>query len=692
MSEKSRQAFELYKKGNLGEAEKLCLEINISNPNNYEILNLLGVILFQKKDYYQSIKFTKESLKINPNQSDIYNNLGVAYIEIKKFSDALKYFDNALKINPNFTQAYNNLGIVYKELGRYDDAINCWKKIIKINNNNPQAYNNIGNILLETKNEKDAIEYYEKAIKVDEKFYIGYYNLGNAFQKLNFTEKSIKNFTLAIKFNNYYAEAYYNRGNSYRNLNKLELALEDYHSAYKINPNLQYLFGNILNTKKDLCDWKNYEMDLVFLKKNIHHRKYIINPFSSLSVFDSTEIQKKIATDYVNEKYEKNDIKTKNNFLLTKLTNNKIKIGYYSSDFKEHAVSYLLAGVLEKHNKKEFEIFGFSLAPSKNDKMKERIIKCFDKFIDVSSKSDQEISELSKKFKIDIAIDLMGFTKSNRFGIFLKRCAPIQINYLGYPGTLGSDSVDYIIGDKTIISKENAKYFTEKIIYLPDTYQANDSRKQISTKKFHRKDFNLPNDQFVFCCFNKKYKLDPNTFNLWINILKKVPNSVLWLLDENNTSTKNIFNEAKIRGIKPDRIIFAKSMPMEEHLARQKLADLFLDTFPYGAHTTCSDALWVGLPLITKKGESFASRVSSSLLKSIGMDELITTSNDEYEQLAIELANNKEKIKLIQKKLVKNIKNKPLFNTNLYTLNLEKAFKKVYENCLKNIPKSNIEV
>ena len=692
MNEKFKQAFTHYQRGELNEAEKLCLNIKSNNPDNFQILNLLGIILFQKKDYHQSIKFTKESLKINPNQADICNNLAVAYIEIKQFNDAIKFLEESIKINPKFIQAYNNLGIVFKELKKYDNAINCWKKMIIIDSNNPQAYNNIGNIYLETQSQKKAIQYYETAVRIDKGFYIAYYNLGNTFQKLNYFEKSIENFGLAIKYNKNYAEAYFNRGNSYRNINKLELALEDYLYAYKINPKLQYLFGNILNTKKDLCDWKNYENDMAFLEKNINHNKYIINPFASLSVIDSPEVQKKITIEYVKEKYEKNNFKIEDNFFIKKSTNNKIKIGYYSSDFRGHAVSHLLAGVIEKHNKNEFEIIGFSLSSSKRDKMRERLEKSFDKFIDASSKSDHEIYELSKSLNIDIAIDLMGFTKLNRFDVFLKKCAPIQINYLGYPGTSGSNSIDYIIGDKTIISKKNERNFTEKIIYLPDTYQANDSKRKISIKKFLRKDFNLPEDQFVFCCFNKKYKLDPKIFNLWTNILKKVPNSVLWLLDENNISTKNILSEAKSRGLNSDRIIFAKSLPMDEHLRRQQLADLFLDTFPYGAHTTCSDALWVGLPLITKKGESFASRVSSSLLNSIGLEELITTSDHEYEKLAIDLANDKKRLKLIKEKLIQNIENKPLFNTDLYTLNLEKAYKKIFETYVKKLPKENIEV
>ena len=344
------------------------------------------------------------------------------------------------------------------------------------------------------------------------------------------------------------------------------------------------------------------------------------------------------------------------------------------------------------HNRDEFEVVGFSLIQNKSDEIKERIIKSFDKFIDVSTKSEKEIAKISRDLDIDIAVDLMGYTKSNRFEIFIENCAPIQINFLGYPGTLGSDCIDYIIADKTLISKEDEKHYSEKIIYLHDTYQSNDSKRIISEKKFFRKDFNLPDDKFIFCCFNKKYKIDPNIFEIWMNILKKVNNSVLWLLDDENESTTNLIYETKLRNVDPKRIIFSKKIPTHEHLARHSLADLFLDTFPYGAHTTASDALWSGLPVITKKGNSFASRVASSLLKAISMDELITSNDQEYQDLAVRLATDKKQLNLIKDKLSKNIKTKPLFNTALFTSNLEKAYKLAYKKFAKNLPAENIEI
>ena len=467
---------------------------------------------------------------------------------------------------------------------------------------------------------------------------------------------------------------------------------KDWTSAYEINDKYQSFIGRIFYIKKKLCDWKNYENYYLFFKNNISNISKLIDPFNSLSTFNSAELQKNIATNYVYENFKNYNKKVSNSSSVKKNIFDKIKVGYYSSDFKSHAMSFLLAEMFETHNKDKFEIIGFSLTKQINDKMSKRIIKTFDEFHDVSAKTEKEISEISKKLGINIAVDLMGLTKNSRFEIFVEKCAPIQINFLGYPGTLGTDLIDYIVADKTLIQKDEEKNYSEKVIYLPDTYQCNDSKKEISKKKFFRKDFNLPEDKFVFCCFNQKYKFNPKIIKLWINILKKIDNSVLWLLDDENQSTNNLIEEFKLGGLNVSRIIFSKKLPLDEHLARHRLADLFLDTFPYGAHTTASDSLWTGLPLITKIGNTFASRVAASLLKAIGLEELITTNDEQYINLAVELANNPNKLKIIKNKLNKNIQTKPLFDTKRYTKHLEMAYYLANKRYLENLPAENIEL
>ena len=690
MSSEFKEAVSLFKKGQLKNAEKICENILKNEPKNFNNLNLLGIILFQKKNYNESIRLIKKSIQISPNQSEANNNLGIIYIHLKKFKEAIFHLNNSIKVNPNFDQSYNNLGLAFMELKEFDKALQNWKKAISVNPNNAQAYNNIGNVLMEINNERSAIKHYQKAILINENFILAHFNLGNAFQKVNLLDESINSYNKAIELNIKFAEAYYNRANSYRDKNSLKKALNDYNEAYKLNPALKDLFGNIISTKNYLCDWKNYNEDIKYIEKKILNGSNIVNPFSILALIDSPSLHQINIKNFI--KSEQINESNNYNFFLKNKVNSKIKLAYYSSDFRFHPVSHLLASVFENHDRSLFELYAFSLTSHKKDEMTKRIENSFDHFIDVSSKSDDEIVKLSRDLNIDIAIDLMGYTKFNRFKIFFKKCAPIQINYIGYSSTFGSNTMDYIVADKTVITDQLAKDYSEKIIYLPDTFMATDFKNIKLTKNLKRKDYNISEDAFVFCSFNKQYKINPKIFKVWMRLLKKIKKSVLWLKFTNPDAEKNIVNEAIKQSIDPNRIIFAKNKKLEDHLSRYQIADLFLDTYPYGAHTTCVDSIWAGLPVITIKGNTFVSRVSSSLLKSIGLEELITSSYKEYEDLAIFLAENPKNLISIRNKLRNNIKSKTLFNNKLYTKNLENAFKIAYKNYLDGIAKDNIEL
>jgi predicted O-linked N-acetylglucosamine transferase (SPINDLY family) len=339
----------------------------------------------------------------------------------------------------------------------------------------------------------------------------------------------------------------------------------------------------------------------------------------------------------------------------------------------------LMALVFETHDRSRFEVTAFSFGPAVNDAMQLRLKKAFEHFVDVSEKSDIEIAMLAKNREIDIAIDLMGFTHNCRTGIFAQRLAPVQVNYLGHPGTMGTSFMDYLIADRILIPEENKSYYTEKIVYMPDSYQANDSSRKISDKKFARREMGLPEDGFVFCCFNNSYKITPDLFDIWMRLLHKVPRSVLWLFEANSSCVKNLRKEALSRGIAEEQVIFANLMELNDHIARQQLADLFLDTFYYNAHATASHALWAGLPVLTCLGKTFASRVGASLLHAVGLPEMITYSHGEYEALALQLATDPEKLSAIHKKLAENKMTYPLFNTELFTKHIENAYTKMWE-------------
>jgi len=386
-------------------------------------------------------------------------------------------------------------------------------------------------------------------------------------------------------------------------------------------------------------------------------------------------LQKKSSVIYAQDKYPFNPIL---GTILKRSKNEKIRIGYFSADFKNHPVAFLIAELFEIHDRRQFEIYAFSLINAA-DEMKGRLQLAFDHSIEIQVMTDIEIAQLSRSLNIDIAVDLTGYTKDSRTGIFSYRAAPIQVNYLGYPGTMGADYIDYIIADKTLIPLDAQSSYTEKVVYLPNSYQVNDRKRLISDRQFTRQELRLPENRFVFCCFNNNFKILPATFEGWMRILKAVEGSVLWLLQDNSWAVENLKKEAEKQGISADRLVFAERLPLPEHLARHRQADLFLDTFPYNAHTTASDALWSGLPVLTLMGRSFASRVAASLLNAIDLPELITTGQEGYEALAIELALNPQKLAEIKLKLANNRLTTPLFDTPLFAKNLETAYIKMYE-------------
>ena len=616
-------------------------------------------------------------------------SLAVEAYQEKKFSLAEKYYKEIVKKFPDNVNTLINLGMTLKQLEKFNEAIDCYKRSIQINPKNANSYYNLANLYNNIEKYDEAITFYKKTIEINPNFLGAYNNLGNILKNLNKYESAISFFNQAIQIDPRNAVLYNNLGISYNDIGEIAQAHKCFSEAFKINPNLDYLLGSLIQSKHCIVEWKYFEKDLKDLSDRILKNDRVCSPFQSVLFFDSPNLQSITAQKHVKEKYynKKNSIT-----FLNKQSKKKIRIGYYSADFYNHAMSYLLVRLFELHDKSKFEIIAFSFGPDKNDELSKRISNTFNKFIKVNLKTDKEIAEISKKLNIDIAVDLMCYTTNSRIGIFSERCAPIQINYLGYPGTSSAEFIDYVIADKTLIPKKNQKYFSEKIVYLPNTYQVRDSTQKISNKTYKRKDFNLPEDNFVFCCFNQNYKITPDVYDIWMRLLKKVDGSVLWLLKNSDIGINNLKKEARKRGVDPNKIIFAERMAMPEHLARHKLADLFIDTFPYTAHTTCSDALWAGLPVITRIGESFASRVGASLLYAIGLEELITKTKTEYENLAIKLATESGILKNIKNKLEKNKIKKPLFNTQLYTSNIETAYKKLYKNYHSNLAIKNIEI
>lgn len=621
--------------------------------------------------------------KININIEANFEKLlqeSVAFHQLGKLDQAEVGYKTLLNKAPNNSIVLSNLATIAQQRGDLESALEIYEKSLQVDKHQPNALNNYGVILQKLKRLYEAIKIYDLAISLKSEHAQAYANKANALSELKKFKEAQLNYDRAIYFKPDYPNAYFNKAKSYKEDGQIEKSLITFKKAIQFNSGISYIIGEILHAQMQLCIWNDFHNSIqdLIIKINASHK--VILPFPLLALIDDPKLQKKAAEIYANDNFPENHSLPK---LERYPKHSKIRIGYFSADFKMHPVATLTAELYETHDRSQFEIHAFSFGPDNNDEMNLRIKAGVDHFHEVSSKSDKDIALLARSLEIDIAVDLGGYTADSRTGIFAMRAAPIQVNYLGYPGTMGAKYMDYIIADRTLIPKEQQKHYTEKVVYLPDSYQSNMSMLKISNKKFSRNDFALPENGFVFCCFNNDFKITPTIFQSWMRILSASEHSVLWLFEKNKVTSKNLKQKAEDYGVSKNRIIFSNNLPIEKHLKRIQIADLFLDTSPYNAHTTTSDALRVGLPVITCIGKSFASRVAASLLNSVNLSELITSNRDEYESMAIELATDKNKYHEITQKLAKNISHTPLFNSLIFTKNIEAVFQKIYQNLEK---------
>jgi protein O-GlcNAc transferase len=574
------------------------------------------------------------------NKKNIKNFKNLALLVTKKF--------------PHHIVGWKALGTAYTILENYVESLNAFKKAVEISDQDAEIFYNLGIVYTKLGKLIDAELAYKKSITISP-------NNPNALNNL---------------------------GNTLSRLNKLDEAVDVFENLLKIDPSNLSSRTQLIYEYCKICEFKKFDENLK-LATTLGISSNSVDPNPFLSLIDNPDLQFQRAKKFAIERFRQSSqsLSIKPSILPT-----KIRIGYFSADFHNFPGMYLMTRMLELHNREEFEIFAFSYGPDKNDEMRKRIVLAVDHFIDISKMSIRDTIRCVRKNKIDIAIHRNGYTKNSKTEIFQYRIAPIQINYLGYPGTLGADFIDYIIADKNIIPQDKEQFYLEKIIYMPHCYQPNDDTRKIPFIDTKREDFNLPKNAFVLCSFNQSYKINPNEFRIWMKILKKVNNSVLWLLKSNKWAIKNLEKSAELNGIDPKRIIFAEKLNHIEHLSRHKHADLFVDTFNYNAHTTASDALWAGLPLVTKIGKQFSARVAASLLITLDLSELVAQTEEEYENLIYELATNPKKLKFIKKKLITNIKTKPLFDSQRYTKYFEKGLKEVYKNYFYNHTVKNLHI
>ena len=643
------QAFAFHQRGNLPEARRCYRAILKAQPAQFDVLHGCGVLEAQLAHYDEAHRLLSRAVNINPGSAEAHLNLGKTLASLNRPEEALKEYEAALALQADWGEALVLRAHALLGLNRYSEAVTSYDLALATMPHHAEALNHRGIALHHLGQHDEALASYGKAL------------------------------ALAPD----YADAFNNRANALRDLRRYEEAISDFRRVLQLNPDYEYAAGALVGLKMQCCDWGAYHEESARVIANVRAGKRSIAPFTFIGISDSARDQYLCSVICARDRFAAAPVPMRTR---GRYRHDRIRVAYVSSDLHEHATAHLMAGLFERHDRARFETTAVSLGPDQPGAMRSRLTAAFGRFIEARQKSDREIAGMLRELEIDIAVDLKGFTQDGRTGIFALRPAPVQVNYLGYPGTMGADYIDYVVADHCIIPAEHHGYYAEKVVYLPDTYQVNDTQRRSSQRTPSHAEAGLPEHGFVFCSFNNSYKITPPFFEAWMLLLREVEGSVLWLLADNAAATHNLRREAAARGVAPERLIFADRVGIEDHLARHRLADLFLDTLPYNAHTTASDALWAGVPVLTLLGTTFAGRVAASLLSAIGLPELVTHSLSEYQALAFKLATDAGMHADIKAKLARNRETHPLFDTDRFRRHIEAAYVTMWERCQRGKP------
>jgi protein O-GlcNAc transferase len=704
-----RQAQELHQQGRHDEAESRYRDVLALMPDHADALHFLGILEAQRGHYETAADLLGRAASIASDNPFIHYNYGNVLSALNRLEESLASFDRALALNPDDPTTLNNRGVVLHELKRPHKALLSYERAIALNPQHASAHVNRGNSLLGLGRYEEALSSYNRALAIQPQQANALFGRAKALASLLRYEDALSSYDRAIALDPLHAESHANRGDVLFRIGRYNEALPAYEQAatiapdsvaahhgrgnalfklgrgqesyaaydraFSLDPEMEYLEGARLLTKMYVCDWSDLEKDVQHLRARVLEARPAANPFAFLIAGETPSDQLVCARAFAAAKYPANPAPMWRN----RSPHAKVRLGYSSGEFREQATGYLIADLFECHDRSAFELHAFSTGLDDGSAMRGRIKSAFDVFSDVSRRSDRAIAEQIAARQIDILVDLNGFFGEERTGVFAFKPSPIQVNYLGFPGTMGAPYMDYILADRWIIPEDRQEDYSEKVVYLPDTYQANDRKKTIGETLLTRAEYGLPEKAFVFCSFNNAYKITPEIFSIWMRLLAGIDGSVLWLLEVDASIKRNLRNEAQKRGVSPDRILFAPFIRLKDHLARGRIADLFLDTLPVNAHTTASDALWMGVPVLTCLGSTFAGRVAASLLSAVGLPEMITRSLADYEALALKLATDPALMTSVRAKLARNRDIYPLFDTPRFARHIEAAYKTMWE-------------
>ena len=684
-----------HQQGQLAQAETLYRKVLDASPQHADALHYLGVIYHQKKQHDLAVTIIAKALAIDPDNSDFLSNQALALKAAGRLEDAIKTLQHALTLAPDDLEIHYNLGNAYAEHLQFEGAARCYRKILQVCPQDEDlkqalchALQALGNEYQQTGQYTKAESTYQEATCIIGNEASLYFNLGNAQRELGKPADAAKAYHKAIQLSPKDAEAFNNLGNVQRELGELATSIASYQKALDINPNLYHAKVHLVHQKQHICDWNGLDKEISDIRDWVSNAPEAqISPFAFLSMPNTTaHEQKQCANHWLKNRYTSafNQGKSLAFKHQTKQQTSpqKLRVGYLSADFRLHPLASLISELIELHDRNTFEVYAYSYGLNDKSPERKRLERAFDSFVDIRTLSTLDAATKINQDEIDILVDLTGFTQTSRSQIVALRPTPINVSWLGFPGTMGDldcePLFDYILSDAFITPPSEANAYSEKLALLPRTYQPNDTKRPIGKAK-SRIEYGLPESGIVFCCFNQTFKILPEVFDCWIRLLKQTPNSVLWLLECNQWAKANLIREAETLGINKDRLIFAPRLPMAEHLARQTCADLFLDTLPYNAHTTTSDALWMGLPVLTCAGDTFASRVAGSLLKAANLEELVTYTLEEYESKALALAKNPSEFTRIKAQLTKHNTGLSLFNTSQFAKDLECLYQSMWK-------------
>jgi protein O-GlcNAc transferase len=719
--------------GKLNEAAASLQLASLCLPDNADIHNNLGTILARLGRTSEAVDYFRLASRQRASFAQAHYNLGLALRKLDKNEEAITEFREALRCAPEFAAAMHDLGHALVEVGRLSEAENSYRQVLRLHPDYAEAHVNLGSTLQSLDRLDEAVACFHQALRLNPRFAEAYYNLGNALQSLDRFEDAGAAYNQAVRLNPQYVEAYNNLGLAHARSGRLDEAvachrralqlkpdvaeihinlagalkkqeqffeaLIHYRRALELQPNNPPVVAEIVHHLQLMCLWEDLEVLSRRVIESVGQESMpgvddSVSPFAFLSLPTTTTAQQQLqcARKYIEQLLgkEKSGVRcpvsdVKNPACSTSdfghrtpdsglRTPDRIAVGYLSADFHEHATAYLIAEMIERHDRARVAVIGYSIGTDDSSPMRKRLEKAFDRFVNLKDAKHAEAAMRIREDRVDILVDLKGYTRHSRSQIMALRPAPIQAHYLGYPGTMAASFIDYVLVDDFVVPPDQQPYFTEQLVHLPGCYQVNDKLRETAAYTPSRTECGLPDAGLVFCCFNNTYKFTPQVFDVWMRLLNAIPGSVLWLLEANRFVRANLQREARKRAVASERLVFAPPVPMPQHLARHRLADLFLDTLPYNAHTTASDALWMGCPVMTVAGQTFASRVAGSLLRAVGLPELITTSLPEYEELALRLARDPDLLATLRARLRTNRETSALFDGAQFARNIEQAY------------------